>query len=81
MLNQSVLYFKGVTMMENLSTQEHAERIAESVTNGQHKQALNQFNEALRDHCNIRALVCDMESAGLPCEKITLLLCNIIEKV
>jgi len=33
--------------MENLSTTQHAERISESVINGQHKQALEQFEQAM----------------------------------
>lgn len=64
--------------MENLTTYQHAERIAESVINGQHKQAVRQFKEALADHCTPEALACDLEAAGLPCERITLLLCSVI---
>lgn len=39
-----------------LSTQQHAETIAESYINGQHKQAVEQFAEALNEYCNPTAL-------------------------
>lgn len=46
--------------MEDLSTYDHAERIAESVTNGQRKQARAQFAEAMAENCSARALLADI---------------------
>lgn len=46
--------------MDDMSTQDHAERIAESVTNGQRKQARAQFAEAMADDCAARALLTDI---------------------
>ena len=65
--------------MENLSTEQHAQRIAESITNGQHKQALNQFKNALAEHCNAFSLCQDMNPYLDNPEAVIKLLCNIIE--
>lgn len=46
--------------MENMTTEQHAEQISESVLNGQHKQALAQFENALAERCNPSALLADI---------------------
>ena len=46
-------------------TYQHAETIAESMINGQHKQAHEQFAEALQDNCNILSLCEDMLASGV----------------
>jgi hypothetical protein len=46
--------------MENLSTENYAETIIESLTNGQRKQALQQFANALEDHVNAKALLLEI---------------------
>lgn len=52
--------------MEYMTTQQHVERIAESIGNGQHKQARNQFKAAIADYCTASALLTDnAEAAGL----------------
>lgn len=43
--------------MEDMSTENHAERIAESMGNGQRKQAVEQFKAAMFDHVNVKALL------------------------
>lgn len=45
---------------ENMSTADHAETITESVINGQKKQAVNQFRNALLEHCNASSLLADI---------------------
>lgn len=48
--------------MENPTTQQHGERIAESWLNGQRKQAITQFYDALHDSCDASALLCDIHN-------------------
>jgi len=51
--------------MEDMTTRDYAERIAESMTNGQRKQARSQFTEAMAADCSARALLTDIaEIAG-----------------
>lgn len=47
---------------EELTIYQHAQVIAESVTNGQMKQARKQFQAAMYEHCNARALLVDIQS-------------------
>lgn len=65
--------------MGNYSTETYAERIAESITNGQHKQAVTQFKEALADHCSAIALAEDIAGQGIDASQVFTLLCRIIE--
>ena len=67
-------------MINDLSTEDHAIVIADSITNGQNKQARRQFLNAMAEDCTAKSLCLDIESAGIPCEKITLLLCSLIDK-
>jgi hypothetical protein len=46
--------------MENLSTENHATLISESVLNGQHKQAVDLFERAIADDCDANALLADI---------------------
>lgn len=55
---------------ENMTTGEWAELVAESLTNGQRKQAREQFRRALADYCEPFSLLADIaaicgESAAL----------------
>jgi len=43
--------------MNDLSTDQHAGLIGDSVINGQYKQAVDQFEQALAVHCNPAALL------------------------
>ncbi len=65
--------------MENLSTENYAEMIAESITNGQPKQAVEQFKHALSEHCSAMALAEDIAGQGIDASKVFTLLCRIIE--
>lgn len=42
--------------MEGMTTDEHADQIAESIINGQHKQAVRLWHNAIADHCDTRDL-------------------------
>lgn len=65
--------------MKNLSTEDYATIIADSITNGQRKQAMAQFKDALRDHCNARSLAEDIAGQGIDTSEVFTLLCMIIE--
>lgn len=47
-------------MGNNLATSEWATAIAESVINGQHKQAVDLFERALGEHCNASSLLSEI---------------------
>lgn len=42
---------------KGMSTDDYINQISESVLNGQKKQALEQFENALKDHCNPGSLL------------------------
>ena len=65
--------------MENLSTEDYAEMIADSITNGQHRQAVDQFKRAMADHCTAIALAEDIAGQGIDTSKVFVLLCRVIE--
>ena len=67
--------------MEDLSTEQYAEMIADSITNGQREQARNQFKRAIADNVNARSLVEDMSGMGIDKDDILTLLCNLIERL
>jgi hypothetical protein len=46
--------------MENLTSYQYAEQISESIINGQHKQALDQFARAMADYCEPDAILQDI---------------------
>jgi hypothetical protein len=64
--------------MENLTTEQYAVLIADSITNGQRKQALEQFKCALADSVNADALCEDIHAQGIESGEIFKLLCKII---
>lgn len=45
---------------KGMTTEDHAVQISESILNGQNKQALDQFERALNDHCNPSSLLADI---------------------
>lgn len=47
-------------MGDNLSTSDYAAQISESVINGQHKQAVDQFERALADDCDPSSLLAEI---------------------
>lgn len=47
-------------MGNNLATSEWASTIAESVINGQHKQAVDLFERALSEHCSASSLLSEI---------------------
>jgi hypothetical protein len=65
--------------MEDLSTEQHAVLISDSITNGQRKQAIAQFMQALADGVNAFSLCVDISGEGVEAEKIIKILCEIIE--
>lgn len=66
--------------MENISTYQHAEIIAESYINGQRKQAVNQFITALSDNCSATALLTDIMNITSDSEAIINIGGMVIEK-
>jgi hypothetical protein len=66
--------------MENLTTENYADMIAESIVNGQYKQACEQFERALADGCQAFSLAVDISGTGIGAEEIVKLLCSIIER-
>ncbi len=64
--------------MDDLSSMDYAITIAESKTNGQHQQAIKQFNRAISDDVNTQSLVSDIAEAGLSDKAIINLLCGVI---
>ena len=61
------------------TTEEHAAIIAESITNGQHRQAVEQFKTAMNEHCSAMALAEDIAGQGIDSSQVFTLLCRIIE--
>lgn len=70
-------------MQPNLSTLDYARIIAESINNGQHKQAVTQWRAAVKRpiHCNPRALLEDIRDE-LDSDNATIAFCaNILSNI
>jgi hypothetical protein len=65
--------------MGNYTTEQHAEQIAESIVNGQHKQAIKQWKVAMNKDCRAFALCEEMNGLGIDTFAIVKLLCSIVE--
>ncbi len=66
--------------MEDYSTEKWAEIIAESITNGQRKQAAGQFENALKEHCDTALLSMDIVGQGIGIDEVFKLLRMIIKR-
>ncbi len=66
--------------MENLTTEQYAVLIADSITSGQRKQALEQFKRALADSVSADSLCEDIHGQGIESPKIFNLLCAIVQE-
>lgn len=64
--------------MNNLTTEQYAILIADSITNGQRKQALEQFKRAMADNVSADSLCEDIHGQGIESAKIFKLLCAIL---
>lgn len=63
-------------MGDNLSTGDYADIIAESLNNGQRKQAVIQWRRAIRAHCNPEALLNDIYMAAYEDAKTIIQFCG-----
>lgn len=66
--------------MDNLTHQDHAHLIAESIMNGQHKQAMDQWSRALFDACAIESLAADLRDDLADDDALIRFLIKIIDK-
>jgi hypothetical protein len=66
--------------MENLTTEQYAVLIADSITNGQRKQAIEQFKRALAESVNADSLCEDIRAQGIESGRIFNLLCALVQE-
>lgn len=66
--------------MENRTTEQYAVLIADSIANGQRKQALDQFKRALVDSVNADSLCEDIHGQGIESAEIFKLLCKLVQE-
>lgn len=66
--------------MEDLSTEQYAELIADSITNGQRKQAIDLFKRALADSVSADSLCEEIHGLGIESAQIFKLLCKIVQE-
>lgn len=66
--------------MENLTTEQYAVLIADSITNGQRKQAIEQFKRAMADNVSADSLCEDIHGQGIESARIFNLLCALVQE-